>query len=170
MNLSLALIFSLTMLLASSVAAQESTQGSMLPYVVKTVFLDPTTYVPAIVRYEATRLDWQSSQIFFQNGWSEHNSRYTTSGLADDAPIGYAAGNNRILRDALTSLQFSIVHNVSERVLERVLKQRYPNHPKILTAVGWIERSVVASIWSYRLSANHLRQWRTNERLAVQFN
>jgi hypothetical protein len=170
MNLSLALIFFITMLLASPAAAQESTQGSMLPYVVKSVFLDPTTYVPAVVRYQATRLDWRSSQIFFQNGWSEHNSRYTASGLADDVPVGYEAGNSRILRDALTTLQFSIIHNASERVLERLLKQRYPNHPRILTAVGWIERGVVASFWSYRMSANHFRQWRTNERLAVQFN
>lgn len=136
--------------------------------VVKKVALDPTTYAPAIVAWTATQLDWQSSQVFFRNGWFEHNSRFTVSGRHDDIAIGYAAGNRQILTDALAVLQVSMVNNVSERVIERMLMRRYPNHRKLLRTIGWIERSAMASYWSYKLSAGHLRQWQKNERLVRQ--
>ncbi len=55
---------------ASSVSAQDRDHASFVPDVVKKVILDPTTYAPAIVAWEATCLDWQSSQIFFRNGLS----------------------------------------------------------------------------------------------------
>jgi hypothetical protein len=158
----------LILLVASSVAAQDPDRGSFVPDVVKQVFLDPTTYAPAIIAWKATRLDWQSSQIFFQNGYVEHNPHFTVSGRADDTAIGYAAGNRQILTGAIANLQLSLLNNVSERVIERVLISRYPNHRKLLRTIGWIERSAMASIWSYRLSAGHFRQWQENERLARQ--
>ena len=57
---------------------------------------------------------------------------------------------------------------MSERVIERLLMPRYPNHRKLLRAIGWIERSAVASYWTHRLSAGHFRQWQENERRTQQ--
>jgi hypothetical protein len=157
------------MVLASpSASAQDQDHASFVTDVVKKVVFDPTTYAPAIVAWEATRLDWRSSQIFFQNGSLEHNPRFTASGLRDDTALGYAAGNRRIFMDSIATLQLSVVHNVSERVMERLLIPRYPNHPRLLRTIGWIERNAMASLWSYQLSARHFRQWQENERRAQQ--
>ena len=162
------MVIALMMLVASSASAQDPDQTSFVPDVVGKVVLDPTTYAPAFVGWGATRLDWGSSQIFFQNGWAEHNSRFTVSGRADDTAIGYAAGNRQIATDALAILPYSLVHNASERAIERLLIRRYPSHRKLLRTVGWIERSAVASYWSYRLGAGHVRQWQENTRRARQ--
>ncbi|HVH29160.1 MAG TPA: hypothetical protein VM818_20540 [Vicinamibacterales bacterium] len=158
----------LIVLVASSVFAQDPDRGSFVPDIVKQVFIDPTTYVPAIVAWKATRLDWGSSQVFFQNGYVEKNPRFTVSGRAGDTAIGYAAGNRQILTDALANLELSLINNVSERVFERLLVSRYPNQRKLLRAVGWIERGAMASLLTYRQSAGHFRQWKENERLAGQ--
>lgn len=168
MNLSRAIVVALMMLVASSVSAQDPDRASFAPDVIKKVLVDPTTYVPAIVAWGATRLDWRSSQVFFQSGWFEHNSRYTVSGRGDDIAIGYAAGNRQIFRESIADLQLSLVNNVSARVMERLLIPRYPNHRKLLRTIGWVERSAMASYWSYRLSAGHFRQWQENERRARQ--
>ncbi len=130
------------------------------------VALDPTTYAPSVVAWGATRLDWQSSQTFFQHGWNEGNSRFTISGLANDRPIAYGAGNHRIMMDGIGNLRFSVLNNLSERAVERLLASRYPDHPTLLRVIGWIERSAMASYWSYRRSAVHFRQWTANGRSA----
>jgi hypothetical protein len=162
------MIVAVMMLVAPSASAQDQDRASFVPDVVKQVILDPTTYAPAIVAWTATRLDWRSSQILFQNGSVEHNPRFTVSGRRDDTAIGYAAGNRQILTDAIANLQLSVVNNVSARVMERLLTPRYPNHRKLVRTIGWIERSAIASYWSYRLSAGHFRQWQENERRAHQ--
>lgn len=159
----------LMMVLASPASAQEPDPASSLPAVVKAVILDPTTYAPAVVAWEATHLDWRSSQIFFQHGWSEQNPRFTTSGRRDDTAIGYAAGNRKITMDAFANVRLSVVNNFSSRMVERLLIRRYPKHRRLVRALGWIERSALASYWTYRLSADHFRQWRENERRARQF-
>ena len=81
------------------------------------VLPDPTRYAPPILAWTATRLHWYSSQAFFENGWSEQNARYTVSGLSNDPAIGYAAGNQRILIDALANLQLSLINNASMQSL-----------------------------------------------------
>jgi hypothetical protein len=43
----------------------------------KSVALDPTTYAPAGLSYESSRMDWTTSYVFFQHGWLERNPRYT---------------------------------------------------------------------------------------------
>jgi len=169
MNLSRAIVVALMLLTASSASAQDRDQRPIVSEVARQVVLDPTTYVPTLLGWNATHLDWKSSQIFFQHGWSEHNSRFTVSGRADDTAIGYGAGNRQILTDALAILPYSIVNNASSRVVERVLINRFPTHRKLIRAIGWVERSAVASYWSYRLSAGHFRQWQENERRARQF-
>jgi len=160
------MIAALILLVASSVAAQDRTRGTSVSDVVRSVALDPTTYAPAIVTWEAMRLDWRSSQIFFQHGWVEHNSQFTVSGRADDIAIGYAAGNRAIVTDAFANLQVSLVNNVSERVFERLLMNRYPDHRTLLRTAGWIERITMASYRTYRQAAGHVRQWQDNERRA----
>jgi hypothetical protein len=165
----LALAVVLVLLTArSAVSAQDQDRPSFVPDVVTKVILDPTTYTPTIVAWTATRLDWRSSQIFFRNGSVEHNPRYTVSGRVDDAAISYAAGNRQILMDAIGNLRLSLLHHTSARVVERLLMSRYPNHRKLLRAIGRIERSAMTSYLSYRLSARHLRQWRLNEQRAHQ--
>jgi hypothetical protein len=167
--LSRVIVVALTTLVASSVSGQDQDHASFVPVVIKKVILDPTTYAPAIVAWEATRLDWRSSQIFFQHGSFEHNPGFTVSGRGDDTAIGYAAGNRQILTDAIANLQVSLINNASERVVEHRLMPRYPHHRKLLRTIGRIERSAVASYWSHRLSAGHFRQWQENERRAQQF-
>jgi len=149
-----------------SASAQDRVNELTVPSVLKQVLLDPTTYVPTIVAWQATRLDWQSSQPFFQNGWFERNARFTVSGRSNDTPITYAEGNRQILVDAVANIQLSLINNISARVTERLLIPRYPNHPRLIRAIGWLERSAMASYLTYRLSAEHFRQWQDNERHA----
>ena len=161
------------MLLAAPVFAQSPDapardEGSFLWDVAKATAVDPTTYAPAATAYGAMRLDWGSSQVLFQNGYVEHNPRYTISGRSHDVPLSYAAGNGKIFRDSLQILQMSVVNNLTANFVERALIQRHPNHKKLFRTLGWIERVGFASYWSYRLSAGHLRAWQDNERLARQ--
>lgn len=142
--------------------------SSFLWDAVKATAVDPTTYVPAATTYGAMRLDWGSSQVLFQHGYVEDNSRYTVTGRSHDVPLSYAAGNGKIFRDSLQILQMSIVNNMTANFVERVLIQRHPNHRKLFRTMGWIERVGFASYWSYRLSAGHFRAWQDNERLARQ--
>jgi hypothetical protein len=157
----------LLLLLASWPVSAQDTDHVVLP-IVKQVLFDPTTYVPAAVAWKAARLDWESSQVFFDNGWLEANPRFTVSGRPNDVAIGYAAGNRRITVDAFKTLSLSAIHNASERTVESLLIPRYPQHRKLVRVVGWIERSAVATYLSYRLSADHWRQWQDNQRRAAE--
>ena len=57
-----------------------------------------------------------------------------------------------------------MLNNVTSQVLDRALRRRFPNHRKLVGSIGWIERSSMASYWSYRQASGHLRQWQNNER------
>jgi len=146
----------------SSATAQDQQQPSSLSTLVKQVVLDPTTYAPAVIAYDATMRDWNSSQPFFRNGFAELNPHYTISGLPNGVPLSYADGNRRILSDAFANLGLSLVNNFTDRVLERKLMERYPGHRKIVRAVGWIERLSFGGYMSYALSAAHYRQAQAN--------
>jgi hypothetical protein len=63
------LVVAVLMLSATSASSQPHDYASFVPALVKSVLFDPTTYGPAIVAWESTRLDWQSSQVFFQHGF-----------------------------------------------------------------------------------------------------
>ena len=143
-------------LLPQRVSAQE--QSSFFGDTVKQVFLDPTTYAPAAIAYDATMRDWNSSQPFFRYGYYERNERFTITGRPNDIPVSYDVGRNRILTDALMNLELSVVNNVTDRVFERMLMERYPEHRKLVKTLGWIERITFASAMSYYLSAAHYRQ------------
>jgi len=157
------------LLIAAGVGAQERAERTaVVPGLIRAVALDPTTYAPAMFTWNAMRLDWNSSQVFFNNGWLEHNSRFTASGRSDDIAVTYADGKRRIVTDSLSMLKVSAINNMSARLTERLLLSRYPQHRKMIGAVGWIERSAMASYWSYRISAGHLRQWQENDRRALE--
>ena len=136
--------------------------------VLKQVTFDPTTYVPAILGYDATMRDWNSSQPMFQYGFVEGNSRFTVSGWPNDAPISYQAGKRRIQSDALSNLGMSVVDNFSTAVVEHVLIKRYPEHRKLIRTLGWVQRISLASYLSYQMSARHYQQWQANEQLNRQ--
>jgi hypothetical protein len=163
-----ALVLAFLLSFAASAPAQEKQQENRAPFAVE-LLRDPTTYVPAGLLYTSMRLDWSSSQPFFQNGFVEDNARYTVSGNPKDRPLGYGEGNTQILKDSLAVLPASFVNNALTHMMERRLSDRYPEHRKLWKALSWVERVAFASYVSYRLSAPHFRQWQKNERLARQY-
>jgi hypothetical protein len=135
---------------------------------VKRVIFDPTTYAPAIIAYDATMRDWNTSQPFFRNGFMEHNQRFTLTGRPNDVPMSYGDGQRRILTDALVNLQMSVVNNVADQLFERMLITRFPEHRKLVRTLGWVERVTFGSYMSYQLSAQHYRQATMNAQRAQQ--
>jgi hypothetical protein len=157
------------LLVASSapcVFAQEDRGSSAVGDVFKGVVFDPTTYAPAFIQYHATMQDWNTSQPFFRNGFVERNARFTISGRPNDVPLSYTAGRNLILKDTLTTLGVSVAENLTSRIVEKALLARYPDHPKVVKTVGWIQRIAVASLMSYQLAGPHYRQAALNEQRA----
>jgi hypothetical protein len=155
-------------LFAQDVATGSPKVSSLTSDLTSGVLLDPTTYVPAATLYTSMRLDWKSSQPFFEHGYFEANDRYTISGRGHDVPVSFAQGKRQILTDSLLNLPMSFVNNASSRVAERFLMNRYPDHPKLIRTLGWIERTAFAGYMSNRLAAKHFRQWQQNVRLAQQ--
>jgi hypothetical protein len=142
--------------------AQEEKRSSPVADVIKGVVFDPTTYAPAVIGYDATMRDWNTSQPFFRNGFVEHNARFTVSGLPDDQAVSYTVGRQRILRDAAAALGVSAAQNLTSRLVEQALLRRYPEHRTAVKAIGWLQRITVASLMSYHLSADHYRQAQFN--------
>ena len=130
---------------------------------------DPTVYAPSVFLYTSMRLDWNSSQPFFQNGFLEGNSRYTQSGFAKDKPLSYSEGNQQILKDALMVLPASFLNSAVTQLIERKLSDRYPDQRKLWKTLSWVERTAFAGFASYRISSPHFRQWQLNQRLAQQY-
>jgi hypothetical protein len=163
------LVFSVVMLAPGVAAAQSDTDSNVFWDITKSVVFDPTTYAPAALSYTSMRMDWDSSQPLFRNGWVEQNRRFTLSGRANDIPVSYAEGNNRIRHMALLHLQESIINNTATNIFERVLSEKYPQHRKLFKVLSWAERIAFASYVSYRASANHFRQTERNRQLAIQY-
>ncbi len=146
---------------SSSVNAQDHTQSS-LATIVKQLVLDPTTYAPAVIAYDATVRDWNTSQPLFQHGFMESNPRFTISGLPNDVPVSYSEGMRRIASDAAGNLGMSLFNNFTDRIVERTLMMRYPDHRKMIRSVNWIERVAFSASMSYVLSIQHFRQAQSN--------
>jgi hypothetical protein len=149
-------------------SAQETNGGSAAGSIFKRVVFDPTTYAPAVIAYDATMRDWNTSQPFFRNGYFERNERFTLSGLPNDRPVSYDVGRQRILSDAFVNLQLSLANNVADQMFERMLFDRFPTHGKLVRTLGWIERGAFASYISYRQSSAHYRQAAANLAYAQQ--
>jgi hypothetical protein len=151
-----------------SARAQSVERPSVVGGAVKSAALDPTTYAPAAVLYQAMMLDWKSSQALFAHGFVEDNPRYTVNGFAHDVPVSFGAGKTRILRDALMTVPAMFVNNAASQLIERSLVQRHPEHQKALHVLGIVQRISLSALISYRLSSVHFQQWQTNVRMAQQ--
>lgn len=152
-----------------AVAAQEQEQEpqpSSVIGILKKVGFDPTTYAPALISYDATLRDWKSSQVFFANGFREWNERFTVTGLPNDVPVSYSVGRRRILKDALVTMQISAANSLATHAVEALLVERYAKHRRLIKALALVDRVVIASYMSHRLSATHYQQARHNDALA----
>jgi hypothetical protein len=158
----------MALLRATPASAQTQPTSSPVSSILKNAARDPATYAPAVVKYGAMRLDWESSQIFFQHGYFERNARFTVSGRSNDVAISRAAGRRKIATDSLLILARSVPGSVAERAAEHLLIRRYPQHRKIMMVTGHAVRIAGASYLSYSSSMAHMRQWRRNEQLARQ--
>jgi len=150
-------------------SAQGETDSNVFWDVTKAVVFDPTTYAPATLSYTSMKMDWNSSQALFRNGWVEQNHLFTISGRPNDLPLSFSDGNKKIRHMALLHLQESVVNNVAANIFERVLADKYPDHRKLFKVLSWVERIGFASYMSYAASANHFRQTERNRQLAIQF-
>ena len=162
-------LLSMMILTPAIASAQAEADSNLFWDVTKAVVFDPTTYAPATLSYTSMKLDWDSSQTLFRNGWVEQNHRFTISGRPNELPVSYAEGNRRIRQMALLHLQESLVNNAAANIFERVLAEKYPQHRKLFKVLSWVERIGFASYVSYMASANHFRQAERNRQLAVQF-
>lgn len=163
-------MFLTIMILTPAVAsAQSDTDSNLFWDVTKAVVLDPTTYAPATLSYTSMKLDWNTSQPLFRNGWVEQNHRFTMSGRANDVPVSFVDGNKQIRKMALMHLQESIVNNAAANIFERVLANKYPKHRTLFKILSWTERIAFASYMSYYASAQHFKQAERNRQLALQF-
>jgi hypothetical protein len=163
------MLLSMMILTPAIASAQADTDSNVFWDVTKAVLFDPTTYAPATLSYTSMKMDWDSSQTLFRNGWVEQNQRFTISGRPNDLPVSYNEGNRRIRQMALLHLQESLVNNAAANIFERVLADKYPQHRKLFKVLSWTERIAFASYVSYMASANHFRQNDRNRQLAIQF-
>jgi hypothetical protein len=164
-SLSVLLLAAATLCFPRTAAAEDQSSLNVAG-VMRSVALDPTTYAPALLSYDAMLRDWDSSQIFFANGFREWNERFTISGMPNDVPVRYEVGRQRILKDAIVTFQLSVLTNFAVRTTEALLVERYPDQGRLIKTLGWIERVGLASFISYRLSAAHYHQARHNAALA----
>jgi hypothetical protein len=144
--------------------AQESTP-STFGRALKLTVLDPTTYAAPILYFDSTVRDWNTSQVFFRNGFVERNPRFTVSGLPGDPPLSYGAGRAQITKDAFAVLGVSAVHNFSSQMITQALQTRYPEHRKLIAVIGWAERIGVSSWMSYQVAMPHYRQTQRNQQM-----
>ena len=163
------MLLSMMILTPAIASAQTENDSNVVWDVTKAVLFDPTTYAPATLAYTSMKLDWNSSQMLFRNGWVEQNQRFTISGRPNALPVSYAEGNKRIGQMALLHLQESLVNNTAANIFERVLANKYPQHRTLFKVLSWTERIAFASYVSYMVSADHFRQNERNRQLAIQF-
>ena len=162
-------LLSMMILTPAIASAQAESDSNVFWDVTKAVLFDPTTYAPATLSYTSMKMDWDSSQTLFRNGWVEQNQRFTISGRPNDCRSATRTATRRIRQMALLHLQESLVNNAAANIFERVLANKYPQHRKLFKVLSWAERIAFASYVSYMASANHFRQNERNRQLAIQF-
>jgi len=160
------ILASVALLWAPPASAQGQGPWTFTSSILKSVARDPATYAPGPLKYQAMRLDWDSSQIFFQHGFVERNPRYTASGLPNDVALSHAAGSRRLALDSAVVLGQAATVSLAERAAEGLLIRRFPQHRKVMLVAGRAVRILGASYLSYSTSMAHFQQWRRNERLA----
>lgn len=163
------LLLSMMILTPAIASAQSETDSNIFWDVAKAVVFDPTTYAPATLSYTSMKMDWESSQALFRNGWVEQNHRFTVSGRSNDLPVSFGDGNKKIRQMALLHLEESIINNTAANLFERVLAEKYPQHRKLFKVLSWVERVAFASYVAHAASANHFKQTERNRQLALQY-
>ena len=156
------------LILVPTIASAQTEGSSPFWNITKSVVFDPTTYAPASLFYTSTKMDWNSSQPLFRNGWIEQNHDFTVTGRPNDTPMSFADGNRKIRQMALHHLTESIINNAATNIFEGVLSAKYPQHRKLFKTLSWVERIAFASAVSYAASANHFEQAQRNRELARQ--
>lgn len=135
--------------------------------VAKDVLVDPTTYGPLGVSLLGKHLDWETSQIFFENGHGEMNPNYAVNGPGSKA-VSYTIGNRKLIVESLANFSLSVGNNAVISATERLLLNKYPKHRKLVKTIGWIEKVAVNGYIGYESSHLNFRQWRINEDRARQ--
>ena len=85
----LSLVVATLLVLSPVFAAAQAEERPFAWAVARGVLLDPTTYAPALLSYEAMGHDWKTPQVLFSNGWVEQNARFTISEKTNDVPVSY---------------------------------------------------------------------------------
>lgn len=164
----LVLMFAISLFMPVSANAQDDNAYGLAKSVAKDVVSDPTTYVPFGIALAGTKLDWDSSQIFFEHGFIESNPQFTISGLPNDIPLSHADGNRRVITTSLPALYQSAGNNLTIGIGERLLIRKYPEYRKLIKTIGWIERIAVNGYVAYFQSVNNWKQWQKNKDTARQ--
>lgn len=152
--------------LSQEVMAQNRISG-FVKGIAKDVLKDPTTYGALGASLLGKKLDWDSSQIFFEHGHGEMNPNYAVSGPGSKA-ISHAAGNRKLVVESLLNFQLSIGNNAAVSAAERLLLKKYPEHRKLVKTIGWVEKVTANGYIGYHFSNRNFRQWRINESRARQ--
>ena len=140
--------------------------GKFIKDTAKEVALDPTTYAPFGTSWLGKQVDWNSSQVFFRNGYVEANPDFTVSRLPNDKPISHSDGNLKLIKISLPVLQLSLINNTAASIVERLLIRQYPNREKLVKIIGWAEKIAVNSYFAYTYSHRNFSQWQTNKIMA----
>ncbi len=135
--------------------------------VAKDVLVDPTTYGPLGASLLGKKLDWDTSQIFFEHGHGEMNPNYAVNGPGSKA-VSYATGNRKLVVESLLNFQLSIGNNAVTSAAERLLLMKYPEHRKLVKTIGWIEKVAANGYIGYYFSHLNFHQWQANKDRARQ--
>ena len=163
------MLLSMMILTPAIASAQSETDSNIFWDVTKAVVFDPTTYAPATLSYTSMKMDWDSSQTLFRNGWVEQNHRFTVSGRPNDVPIELCRRQQEDSpHGAAASAGVDHQQCRGEHLRARACR-KYPQHRKLFKVLSWVERIAFASYVSYAASANHFKQTERNRQLAIQY-
>ena len=116
-------LLSIVVLTPAIASAQAETDSNLFWDVTKAVVFDPTTYAPATLSYTSMKMDWESSQPLFRNGWVEQNRYFTRSGRANDLPVETRLPRERaqqyVVRHCCHPLEFPPAASNAARTLVR---------------------------------------------------
>lgn len=151
----------LAFLAISSMASAQETSLS-LKRIAKQVVFDPTTYAVAGLNWFSSYKDWETSRPLFDRGFHEANPLFTVSGQPNDIPVSHGEGNRRITIAAIQWLGYSATVNTVVRTGENILRERYPEHRRLIKVAGWTTRIAINGYLAKTASEQHFGQWQRN--------
>ena len=153
--------------ISSSASAQDSFK-EIIKEATKKAAIDPTTYIPGTVSFVSQKLDWDSSQLFFERGFVEKNPVFTLSGKPYDIPVGYGQGMKRITIMSLKQVGLSYLNNAGAEIMGKFILKQNPEKKKLVRALIKAEKIAMAVAVSYYISEGHFKQWQLNNSMARQ--